>query len=648
MDKNNKIKQINNDINLLRPFIRPDYPNLGIYSNTYFKHILKSLLKSENSTYSVIYGDVNGLSTINDVYGKEEGDRVLRTLLTILVNPKYLPKDAIIIRIGGDEFAIILRNTESQKAQSICNQLNIELEKQSQFLHHTNITLATKDSKDGNNIDHLLEIAERDVSTKKSRAKRENFKQEQKDNCFDLITPYGDLSYYKKKLKQARTPEKRKELEDKIQEMYQENEAWERLNQMIQTSCSNHLLDLRPSDKFVFDLLNLEGKRNSDIEKEIPFIVEFMEDLLKEQRETAIPHFANKQEKAISSEQAKLIHDLFNHKKSFVHLNHLDIDTLEHVENGLSDFSNEVVRDKHSGLLSKAYYKLYLADKLAESKATYQAVYFSATGIRPSNTAYGHSYTDHRIEKTSQKLIEAISKKTQFNNQAFSFDSHDVFFIDQSGGNYLALLPSGKELSQNEINEIVEEVNSEATLNQIGSSFKIASAHLNNVNKSTIAYYTNEKKGISRFLDLVHTSFDTYYKNNRILFNQSFVKDNPNEKPFVKLARHLKGICNDHKDILKREALSGIDNQLSFKKVMENVMNFYCHCPAIKNPYSKEKKQILFNNLILALNAKQSLFNQTAIERQKEMQAKQNKSISQIKNKVLNTISHSANMESEK
>ena len=60
--------------------------------------------------YSVLIFDLDNFKTINDTYGHEVGDIVLKELTTILKGS--LRDHDYIIRLGGDEFAILLNNCE--------------------------------------------------------------------------------------------------------------------------------------------------------------------------------------------------------------------------------------------------------------------------------------------------------------------------------------------------------------------------------------------------------------------------------------------------------------------------------------------------------------------------------------------------------
>ena len=65
----------------------------------------RSLSRRSVTSFGLIYGDVDGLKMINDVYGHHEGSEALRQFADIF-NRSFRDSD-IIARIGGDEFLIL-------------------------------------------------------------------------------------------------------------------------------------------------------------------------------------------------------------------------------------------------------------------------------------------------------------------------------------------------------------------------------------------------------------------------------------------------------------------------------------------------------------------------------------------------------------
>jgi len=93
----------------------------GLYNRTFFEEERRRLDTARQLPISIIMGDVNGLKLINDGFGHHEGDQVLIEIGKIL---KSCCRDEdIVSRIGGDEFAILLPQTDGQSAQQICSRI---------------------------------------------------------------------------------------------------------------------------------------------------------------------------------------------------------------------------------------------------------------------------------------------------------------------------------------------------------------------------------------------------------------------------------------------------------------------------------------------------------------------------------------------
>ena len=89
----------------------------GLYNRAYFSEELKRLNTPRTLPLSIIIGDVNGLKLINDAFGHEKGDLLLKKIARIL--KKCFRKEDIIARWGGDEYIVILPNTINEVSVAI-------------------------------------------------------------------------------------------------------------------------------------------------------------------------------------------------------------------------------------------------------------------------------------------------------------------------------------------------------------------------------------------------------------------------------------------------------------------------------------------------------------------------------------------------
>jgi len=87
----------------------------GLYNRYYFKTILPQLAKQVHRNHqqlSLFFFDLDEFKAINDSYGHEQGDLVLRNVTNSI--SKLVREEDILFRLGGDEFAIlsIMNNRE--------------------------------------------------------------------------------------------------------------------------------------------------------------------------------------------------------------------------------------------------------------------------------------------------------------------------------------------------------------------------------------------------------------------------------------------------------------------------------------------------------------------------------------------------------
>ena len=93
----------------------------GLYNRAYFEEEVRRLDTGRLLPVSIIMGDVNNLKLINDTFGHHEGDNLLRKIAEIL--KEACRDEDIIARWGGDEFAVILPETEPGIAREIISRI---------------------------------------------------------------------------------------------------------------------------------------------------------------------------------------------------------------------------------------------------------------------------------------------------------------------------------------------------------------------------------------------------------------------------------------------------------------------------------------------------------------------------------------------
>lgn len=100
-----------------------------VYNRKYFEESLINMIESaerEKSEFSIIMFDIDDFKSVNDKYGHQKGDEVLIKLTREV--KKCLTKKDIIGRYGGEEFIIILPNTDKEQSLIIAENIRSRVE----------------------------------------------------------------------------------------------------------------------------------------------------------------------------------------------------------------------------------------------------------------------------------------------------------------------------------------------------------------------------------------------------------------------------------------------------------------------------------------------------------------------------------------
>lgn len=147
----------------------------GLHNRSYIDRELTRIEAENCLPVSVIICDVDGLMLINDAFGREEGDALLKEVSSILKD--CCRERDIIARVGGDEFIILLPQTDNSQAYEVyqcikntCEQRNAHPRGE---IHYTSVSLgyATKTRED-ELLSNVLKIAAGRMYTRKLLAQK--------------------------------------------------------------------------------------------------------------------------------------------------------------------------------------------------------------------------------------------------------------------------------------------------------------------------------------------------------------------------------------------------------------------------------------------------------------------------------------------
>ena len=111
-----------------------------IYNREYFNKMLDSKIKSAlryDNSFGLIMLDIDHFKKVNDTYGHSVGDKVLTQIAQILKN--NVRDDDILARWGGEEFVILIPNSEKNNIFQLAEKLRVTIEN-SKLLNQQNIT----------------------------------------------------------------------------------------------------------------------------------------------------------------------------------------------------------------------------------------------------------------------------------------------------------------------------------------------------------------------------------------------------------------------------------------------------------------------------------------------------------------------------
>jgi diguanylate cyclase (GGDEF)-like protein/PAS domain S-box-containing protein len=128
----------------------------GLYNRNYFEVEMARIQLSRLFPVSIVVADVDNLKTVNDRYGHSAGDELLCKVAQQL--RKSFRAEDIVARIGGDEFGVLLPETDEPAAQASVERLLMNLAKLDNPLLGLSIGLAI--SQEGSSLSDVMRLAD--------------------------------------------------------------------------------------------------------------------------------------------------------------------------------------------------------------------------------------------------------------------------------------------------------------------------------------------------------------------------------------------------------------------------------------------------------------------------------------------------------
>ncbi len=141
----------------------------GLYNYRYFKEYMGREIrraKRHHLFFSLIMSDIDYFKNYNDTHGHLAGDHVLKTIAQLMI--KNIRSIDVAVRYGGEEFALVLPETNKESARIVADKLSGLIEnhnfpnEETQPNHRITISMGIATFPDnGDSADELIKCADR-------------------------------------------------------------------------------------------------------------------------------------------------------------------------------------------------------------------------------------------------------------------------------------------------------------------------------------------------------------------------------------------------------------------------------------------------------------------------------------------------------
>jgi len=102
-------------------------PMTSLYNRRFLNELINSKISSrvkKGSMHTILMIDIDSFKQVNDTYGHEVGDDVIKRLAIVMKNS--VRDSDMPVRYGGEEFIILLMNTTEEKTYEIAKKINVD------------------------------------------------------------------------------------------------------------------------------------------------------------------------------------------------------------------------------------------------------------------------------------------------------------------------------------------------------------------------------------------------------------------------------------------------------------------------------------------------------------------------------------------
>ncbi len=150
----------------------------GLHNRAFFQEEIKRLSDERYYPVTVLIADLDDLKVVNDTFGHVAGDNYIRRAAEVL-KASFRPED-VIARIGGDEFAALIPQTNAQAAKEIVERIRTLVRLNNRYYGSPllSISLGVHTGDRGDNLEYVMHKADDEMY----RDKKEHHRQAENKN----------------------------------------------------------------------------------------------------------------------------------------------------------------------------------------------------------------------------------------------------------------------------------------------------------------------------------------------------------------------------------------------------------------------------------------------------------------------------------
>lgn len=144
----------------------------GLHNRSYLEREMNILDTVKDTSIGIIFCDLDNLKVTNDVFGHKFGDKLIMQTATIFNS--IFKDNCVVTRTGGDEFVIIVKDTDIYEVENFYHKLLELIEKQNNHSNEFTIRVSVGYSYSETSIGvvrDVLEIADKNMYTNKQQKK---------------------------------------------------------------------------------------------------------------------------------------------------------------------------------------------------------------------------------------------------------------------------------------------------------------------------------------------------------------------------------------------------------------------------------------------------------------------------------------------